>query len=181
MSDNLTKKFYQKGWFWIVIAVIGVIFISAKPNNQAQQTGTVNNNMATTTTTEQQAFKIGDQIQLGDYILTVNSANDCTSSNQFIRPNNGNKFIAVDITQENNGTDAKSYNALNFKLQDDKAFTYSYNFMSCKDPAFGSGSLQGGQKTRGYLTFQIPTDSQPAQLLFTPGFFSSDQITINLQ
>ncbi|MGB0757841.1 MAG: DUF4352 domain-containing protein [Patescibacteria group bacterium] len=130
---------------------------------------------------KQTAFTIGDKVKLGDYILTVNEVAPCVSSNQFDVPQSGHRFVTIDVTQENTGTEPRSYNVWDFKVQDDKDFAYQTAISTCKQPSFRSGTLQNGEKTRGYITFELPVDNEPVKAIFSPSWWSSDQIIINLQ
>lgn len=181
------KPFYKKWWFWVIIFIV-IAGIAGASGNQPKkiESPATNEVVATNTPTQEpepkaEIFKVSDKVQLGDYILTVNAAEDCASTNQFTKPQSGNKFFVVDVTQENDGDDSRSYNLWDFKLQDDKDFSYQTSLSACKNPAFGAGDLQKGQKTRGFITFEIPKENKATKLIFTPSWLSSDQIMIELQ
>lgn len=112
--------------------------------------------------------------------MLVRSAKSCNSNNPFIQPDNGKKFISVDVTIENIGSKQQDYNLLFFKLQDDQDFTYTPSIFPCQEPQISSGYLGISQKTRGYITFEIPTESKPQQLIYTISIWGSGQIIINL-
>jgi hypothetical protein len=174
------KSLWKRWWLWVIIIVAVIIVVASADNKKEPQK--INSNNSGAQQTEQpkapQEFKIGDTVKLGDYSITVNEVKNCASSNQFLQPKAGNVYVTADITQENKGADAKSYNLWDFKLQDDKDFSYQTAMAGCREPSFGSGTLQPNQKTRGYITFEIPKTSQPTQILFTPSWWSSDQIII---
>lgn len=185
------KSFFSifKSWKTWVFAIIFLIIIAAisgdSSKNQPTKVDQVSEINQSTANQQEilspQIFKIGDKVNLGDYLLVINSVTNCKSDNQFTQPKSGNKFIITDITQENSGTNTRDYNVWDFKLQDDKDFTYQTAFATCKSPAFSAGALQPGQKTRGYITFEIPQNNNPSQLIFTPNWLSSEQIIINLK
>lgn len=130
---------------------------------------------------EQHAFMIGDKVPLTDsYFLTVNEVKPCNNSKtEIFHPEAGNKFINIDVIQENTGADSQDYNVYYFKLQDDKAFSYQPSIASCFKPSFSSGKLAKDQKTRGYVTFEIPKDNTPTQLIFSQPFGA--EATVNLE
>lgn len=111
--------------------------------------------------------------------MAVNAVSPYTSSNQFIVPKSGNKYVTVDITLQNNAKDPYTYNALEFKLHDNQDYGYTMA-MSDKDPALNTGALQPGEKIRGFITFEIPTNNSPAKLVYTPGFWNLSQIIVDL-
>lgn len=180
-----------KTWVFAIIFLIIIIAISgdSSKNQPTKINQTSETNQSATNQKENQnqealspqIFKIGDKVNLGDYILITNAVSNCKSDNQFSQPKSGNKFIVADITQENSGINPRDYNVWEFKLQDDKDFAYQTAIATCKSPAFSAGTLQSGQKTRGYITFEIPQDNNPSQLIFTPNWLSSEQIVINLK
>lgn len=191
MSDAPKKPIFKKWWFW-TIALVVLIGIAGYNGNQPMivtpsATLADNTNSQTAPPATQppaiapKSFKIGDNVKLGDYILVVKAAEDCVPTNQFTKAANGKKFVSIDISQENDGAQPVDYNVFDYKLQTADDFTYSPTFMACKDPGFASGTLQKGQKTRGYLTFEIPKDSTQSKLFFTPNMFSTEQIVIDLQ
>lgn len=184
MSKNdLKKPFYKRWWIWVGGILIIVIIVSSSTSPYPKKIGSTvyNSDTEQTSVDIEQGFKIGDKVQLGDYILTVNEAKDCVAKNRFMAPSAGNKFVYVDITQENDGMDSRDYNLWDFKLQDDKDFTYQTAMASCKEPGFSSGSLGKGQKTRGFITFEIPKENNLSMLIFSPIWLSSDQIVIDLK
>ena len=54
-------------------------------------------------TPQTNVFSMGEQVKLGDYILTVNSVDSCIEDNEIMQPEAGNKYVVADVTQENNG------------------------------------------------------------------------------
>jgi hypothetical protein len=179
---NEKKPFYKKWWVWVIAVFVLILIISiGKGEDKAKKVGDQPTNVNQASENKSETFKIGDKVKLGEYTLVVNKASKCVSTNQFIKPGDGKKFISIDVSQENNGSDPVSYNLFNFKLQDNKDYSYQPSIMGCEEPSFGSGALQNGQTTRGYITFEIPIDNTQTKLVFTPTFISTKQIIINLE
>jgi len=107
-----------------------------------------------------------EDTKLNGYALTVNSITGCESNDQFSQPSEGNKYIVADITLENISNESKEYNPYNFSLQDDKSYSYQISFSNCKLPNLNSNTLQPSMDTRGFVTFEIPINSQPDKLIF---------------
>lgn len=181
----------QRNWFvkhpilttLLVLFILGVIGTSA--NNGTKKVGTTQttSNEATQPTTEQapptKTYKVGDLVDLNGKTMAVNAVAPYTSGNQFLAPKSGNKFVTVDITLQNNAKDPYTYNALEFKLHDNQDYGYD-EAVSDKTPALSTGTIQPGEKTRGFITFEIPTDNTPAKLVYTPGFWNLSQIIVDL-
>jgi hypothetical protein len=50
---------------------------------------------------QQQYFKVGDQVKVGDtFVVTVNSVKT-SKGDQFTKPKTGNTFLVVDVTIKN--------------------------------------------------------------------------------
>ncbi len=166
----------------IVLVVIAIAVIGGSSSNEPQKVGKTNTqNTNTNQKTETKTYKISEQIKLKDNILTVYSVADYKSKNEFTQPEKGKKFVIIDIGIENGGTEPIDYNPYNFKLQDNKDYSYEYSWMGDKEPRFSSGTLQSGEKTRGFITFEITSDNTPSKLTFTPSFWSTEQIIVSLQ
>lgn len=184
-EQKLKKKIYKRWWFWALIVLVFLIILGSigSSGNKPQKIGTAEQQAQPKqeVVEKTQTFKLGDKVQLGDYVLVVNEAKPCSSSNQFMQPKSGNKFITVDITQENQGIDPRDYNLWDYKLQDSQDFTYQTAMATCREPGFSAGTLQKGQKTRGFITFEILKGNTATKLIFTPSWLLNDQIIIDLQ
>ncbi len=86
----------------------------------------------------QEAFEIGDVIQIGNVIATVNSVRE-SDGNTVFKPDEGNTYYIVDMTIENKGSEAyNSSTMLQMSIVDGEAYKY--------DIAIGpelKGSLDG--------------------------------------
>lgn len=180
MQDKKLTK-VQKGCALVFGILIGILVINSFDNSGAEKIGTAPQNENKTSSPTKGTFAIGDIVKSGDYALTVNGVSTCLSNNQFDLPKPGYKFVTVDVTQENKGTDITKYNAWNFQIQDDKDFSYDISSSVCKQPSFATGSLQPNQKTRGYVTFEMPKENNPTTLIYTPDWRSPDQIIVNIK
>ena len=125
-------------------------------------------------------YKIGDRIQIGDYIITVNKAeNPYVESSIYSQPDSGNKYVAVEVTYENETNDSISYNVYDWLLSDSDGYTYDQAWGS-KEPDLSSGDLNPGEKVRGWVTFEVPDTSDQYSIKFTPNIWSSDNAVIEL-
>jgi len=182
-TKNLNNKI--KGFGCLAgIVIIVILIATSSGNSKPAKVNEPSSSIATSNPSQEEpkteTFKIGDSVMLDDNTITVKEAKDCTPKNSFLKPESGMKFISVDVLQENNGEGVVSHNPLYFSLQDNKDFSYQVSFKGCQDPAFATGELQKGQKTRGFLTFEIPKENSASQLIFKPSLFSTDQVIIQL-
>lgn len=160
-----------------IILVIGAIANSNK-SNQPKIVGTNQQSPETKEETEDKtptSFKIGDIINYENYTVTVKEMADCVGT---LKAQEGNKYIIFDVLQENSSDQEANYNLLNFKAQDQKDFVYNPTFFGCKNPSFTSGVLEKGQKSRGYVTFEVPKDSTITTLIYKPNVWASKEIHV---
>ncbi|MCC7431960.1 DUF4352 domain-containing protein [Candidatus Peregrinibacteria bacterium] len=180
---------------FIVLVIISIATSQNKPNI-AEKVDTVASTDTSTSSTSPDTkvaenkpvdkpastiFKIGDVVKMNSTQLTVKEIGDCTTF-KLRKPEAGKKVVYLDITSENIGNDSSPYNIYDFKLQDNQGFTYNSPspFSTCKEPDYGSGNLQPGEKTRGFIHYEITAENKPAKLIYTPNLLSSDQIIITL-
>lgn len=127
-----------------------------------------------------QTFAIGDRVDLDGKTISVNEVKLYTSNNQFLAPKQGNKFVAVDVTLKNNSAEAYSYNVLEFSLQDNKDYSYT-NAATDIEPYLTVGAIQPGQTTRGFIAYEIPAENEPDKLIYTPDFWGTSQVIVELK
>ena len=128
----------------VLIGLLVVIIIAAIAGGGSTEPTLVDSNdqddaSNTETTLSDEKFKIGESIKLGDYIVTVNGIeNPYIESNDFIKPEAGNKFTAVDVTYENISGDEISYNMFDWTLYDSESYNYDSFTIASKEPSLSS-------------------------------------------
>ncbi len=121
--------------------------------------------------------QIGSPMALNGVTVTVVTADlNAKSGNDFITPKAGNRFVTVQVLYENTGNDSYNYNPFDWKLTDSAGFSYDSTFGGV-GPELHSGTIQPGEKARGYITYEVPTSAPGLQLRLTSG---SDTGTVAL-
>lgn len=169
-------------WGGIIIVVLLVIgAVSGAGSSKLEKTGSSDTTSSSSRSNQPtETFKIGDEVNLDGKTIVVNGVEPYTSSNQFMSPSAGKRFVAVDITLQNNSDEAYNYNVLEFNLQDNEDYSYT-NALADIEPYLTTGAIQPGQRTRGYIPFEIPTENEPVKLTYTPNFWGTSQIIIELE
>lgn len=171
-------------WVGIGFAIIIVIgMLSGSGNSSPKKVDDTDNAQTADVKTEdssQAVFKIGDAVELDGKTITVNEVKPYSSKNQFLTPKSGNKFVAIDVTLKNNSEDAYNYNVLEFSLQDNEDYSYT-NAVSDIEPYLTVGAIQPGQTTRGFIAYEIPETNEPVKLIYTPNFWGTKQIIVELK
>ncbi|HAG42146.1 MAG TPA: DUF4352 domain-containing protein, partial [Clostridium sp.] len=68
---------------------------------------------------ENKELKVGDTFEQDGFKVTVNKVREVKPTNDLLKPAEGNKWVAADVTIENTGNeDATISSALGFKLLD---------------------------------------------------------------
>lgn len=110
--------------------------------------------------------KFDEKVSIGsDWFLTVGMPEDY-KSNGYSFVKDGYKYVSIKITYENTTDKPDSYSTSNFKLKDDKDFSYSDTYGG-KEPRIESGDLEAKGKVTGYLTFEIPNDNKPKSIVYS--------------
>ena len=81
----------------------------------------------------------------------------------------GNRFVAVDITQVAIEDD-ESYNPYSFSVQDTDGYVYDPSSGADVGPRFGSGTLAAGQRVRGWVTFEVPEAAVLVSVMVEGGY-----------
>jgi FlaG/FlaF family flagellin (archaellin) len=153
----------------IAVLVIGGCNASSQPVPQKQK------ETATTTPTTQEKpktnFAIGDMVRFKDNqtIVAYSYLPEVNSSNQFLQPKPGNKYVAVDVEgcAASNASTATQLNMFSFELVMSNNTRISPT-VSIIEPGLNSVDLLPGDCGRGYVTFEIPKDQKPSSLTFKP-------------
>ena len=110
-----------------------------------------------------------------DVRVTLNQIADPWQS-EFLPPDAGKRYVAFDVTVENIGkSGTHDANLFNFKLTDAQAFAYEATFIG-PDPSLGYVGLGSGEKTRGWVSFEVNQGAGLDVLKYDPDIFSKDDI-----
>lgn len=144
--------------FFILIAIIG-----AATGGSSKKVGTTNQPEQQKEQAQQEVFKVGDKVQRGETILTVNKVTkDWRSSNMFDKPQSpDDEYVVVNITLENQGkVDLGLTGFWDFKLEDSQGAQRSEAIAAGMGLNKLSGqsltSLSPGGIITGDLLFAVP-------------------------
>jgi len=119
-------------------------------------------------------YLIGNEINFGNYTMQVTTYEEKAYYNSAFRPESGNKLIAVEFLLSNIWQSKVEYNALEFKIMDENSYEYRTVTFGFKKPYFSSGDVQSGRKERGWITFEVPKNSNKFEVKYTPGLFTGN-------
>lgn len=194
----------SKGWKIGGTVIIGLLVVAAlndKDNSPAKATNSSVNEEKTnapteeakqpaeqeavtpqTETTAKSDYKIGDEVKFSNYIMQVTNVEVGKTYNSVWKPKEGKKLVAVEVLITNNSQEKVDYNPLSdFDLTDENGYEFSLAAFGGKDPAMGAGEIPPGRKVRGWISFEVEKASKKFELIYSPGFFNSQKLYINLE
>lgn len=174
------KKFYKRWWFWVLAVIVIIIVLASIGDSSPTKVGSVGD----TNTQQKEVFKVGDQIQSGDSLLTVTKVTkNWKSSNQFDTPGPGNVYIVVTIAIENKGTSDLSLSGMwDFKLEDANGVQTSQALGGIGIKQLPTGSLSPNGKASGDVLFEVDKNAlSNLKLHYEPLFSLNKEVIIELQ
>lgn len=113
---------------------------------------------------ENKELKVGDTFEQDGFKVTVNKVREVKPTNDLLKPAEGNKWVAADVTIENTGNeDATISSALGFKLLDKDGRSFDMAIVTDLNGSL-NGSLAAGRKMTGETAFSVPVDTQDVEL-----------------
>lgn len=103
------------------------------------------------------------------FVVSVHAVTDpARSTNQFNTAKG--RWVLVDYSVENIGSVEFSFSPLALKLQTADAYLIQRgNHAGLREPSLSSGDLAPGQKVRGFLAYDVPSDQRASGLIFQSG------------
>lgn len=139
-------------------------------DSSAEKVGEVNQS-ATTTNEAKEKFYVGETFSKDGLSVTYVSSGVYESSNQFIQPAEGKKYIRLAMHVDNQSGSDKSVSSYSFKCYAD-----GYN---CDSHYFDddlSASLSNGRSADGALYYEIPVDAKEVEIEFDYSWLSDKKV-----
>lgn len=104
-----------------------------------------------------------------------------TSDNAFEEAPVGRRIVAFDVTIDSSDeSDAHMANPFYFKLTDSADFAYA-EILGGPEPALNAISLGPGQKTRGWIAFEVQAGIPLKQLSYDPNASTEEAVEFSFQ
>lgn len=128
----------------------------------------------------QETFAIGDTVKLGDLQYTVHGVRE-VEGNEVFKPDEGKKWVAVEVTVENVGSEAQMVSSMaGFSLTDSDGYNYTPTVLPVDTKGQLDGELGPGRKMRGELAFEIPAEAKGLELVIDANMFGFGQAVVQL-
>ena len=177
------KPWYKRWWIWVILGVVSTLIISAigntygkktKPSNTGTSSSAAVSGNQNLVTNEPESYSIGDSYEAKGLIITVDSCEEYVNDNKYYQPKDGNIYIKVHITIENNSTSDKSVGTGLFECYADNAIIDREWLIGDDDDLTIYDSISPGRTVAGSLYYEVPKDSS-VELEFTPSYLSNSK------
>jgi hypothetical protein len=166
-----------------VFVLMVVIAAVSGGSNQPQKIGESQNMKATETPTNHE-YKVGDQIKLGEVILTINKV-ETSEGSQYTKPQEGNQWVNLNMTIENTGNNQKYITTMGqmFVLDDGKnQYQVAVTDKRLANPgSLGlDGAIVAGAKKTDWVGFEVPKTAKSIKFQYNASMFNTGNVLVNL-
>lgn len=199
---KLLKPWYKKPWVWVIFAVVilaavGGITNQNKTDSESKTTSSAvapaadskksddkksgeTSAVAKTEpeTNDNNVYKVGDVLDADGVKITMDSAEEWTSDNEFIEPEKGNKFIRVFFTIKNERGKDQFISCVDFDCYaDDVACDMSFY----GDNQLSTKTLSSGKTMKGYIYYEVPKDSKKIIIEYETNWWTDEKATFEVE
>ena len=106
------------------------------------------------------------------------------SGTDFVKPKEDYKFVSVDVQVENQGDSVQEITSIvQMYLKDNTGEKYTFHLgaQSIIDSGLPDDELQPGERIRGQIGFQVPTDAEGLIFVFDAEIFGFGKVFISLE
>lgn len=117
-------------------------------------------------------FKVGDIVETSDLKISFISAEEYTSDNQFIQPQDGNVFYEMVFEFENISENDQHISSYDFTCYADD-YDMEQSWMDGLDL---DATISSGKKTKGSVFFEVPKDTKSIVLEYETNFWTETKV-----
>ena len=132
---------------------------------------------ASNTTATAGAHQVGDTAESSQLSITYISCSDYISSNDYIQPKKGYKFIVCEFEFENIGKSDEYISSWDFDCYADGS-NCDQTYVVEDDL---SATLSAGRKVKGTVMFEVPTDAQVIEVEYLSNYWTSNRVVFTVQ
>lgn len=170
----------------LVLAALLLATLACGGGNEAVRVGTVNPDSEGEESREaaegEATYQVGDVVSTGDMLVVLLGWSE-PASNDFIQPDEGYRFIVVDVLVVNQGDQPRTLaSGLQMKLKDSTGQQYSEDLAASIAAAGTSpgGEISPGERLRGQVAYQVHADAEGLVFVFDANLWSAGKIFIEL-
>ena len=186
-NDKLKRKNPALIAVSVIFIILAVTACSGKDEPQKVETTTSTQNVETSATQAENetdaenknTFSVGETAELKGVNVTFVGVTE-SSGSDFNTPTEGNVFAICEFEIENNSDKEITVSSMmSFEAYcDDYTCTLSFSALMEKGNKNQlDGTVAAGKKFNGVIGYEVPTDWQELEIIFTPDFWSGKDIT----
>ncbi len=118
------------------------------------------------------AHKVGDIVENKKFRITYLSCSEYVSTNQFVQPEDGYRYVSCELEFENLSDADMSVDFLNFRGYADGA---ACDITTVRDDDLNA-KISAGRKAKGTVTFEVPKDAGIIEIEYRNNLFLSDAV-----
>jgi len=126
----------------------------------------------TNTSSSETTYSVGDVLETSDLKITYLSCSEYTSTNQFIQPADGNKYVQFELEFENISNSDQHISIYSFDCFADGA---SCEQLFLLDESVDA-TISAGRKTSGLVFFEVPNDATTIELEYVNNWVNGSRI-----
>lgn len=183
----------MKKWVLPILGIIGavvvaLIFVSDQKTTPSSSSApklvgqSTDNNSQVNTNQSQTVFKIKDQIDFQNRVLTVNSVqrNFVEDGTYSYKPEDGKEFIVVNVMIENRTAKTTSFNPFDFGVENSTGVRTNTSYVGKVSDELHSGDLSAGGSVTGNMAFTVNKGEAGIKLIYKPSFIGDTEVKILL-
>ena len=111
---------------------------------------------------------VGDKVEDNGYALTILYVY-ISEGDGFWNPEQGNVYLVIEVLIENISSEYEiPYNPLYFSVKDSLGYEFNGSLFGTPYPSLKSGVLLKGEKSRGFVAFEVPATSTTFTVTYEP-------------
>lgn len=173
----------RKKWPWILLAVVVLLvgmFACTAGGGEDAETTSGGGEGAEEPAEGEGALGIGDTGQVGDWKVTVNGTETAaTTGDEYFEEEAQGEFVIVDMTVENGGSEATTFDGTALSLVDADGNSHSAS-TSLSDDSFFLEQINPGNQATGTAAFDVPEGTDAVALEVEDPFSLDEPIEISL-
>ncbi len=152
-------------------AVVSTVSVAEENSTVAESKGEVKEESKEEVKEEvpNNVYKVGETLETGKVKITFQSAEDYTSDNMFIEPDEGNKYIRAYFVVENTGNTDTLVSSYDFDCYADDS---AADTPLLTDKMLSSTTLSPGRKAEGYVYYEVPQNAQKIEIEYETSYWT---------
>jgi len=176
------KKFIK--WSLIIVVLLIVVSIFASGGDKSPEVVDNKESSKDNIKNEDQIFKVGNSIDVGKAVITVNNF-EFSSGSQFTKPTEGNKWINVNLTIQNKDSSDKYVTTLGqMFIKDGEGNSYQ---VASTDKTIENinnsldGNILADSKRTGWVGFEVKDGIDNLQFVYNDSLWFDKKILVDLE